>query len=280
MSILAVVGAGPIGAAVAHQAAAASLARRVVLVDQAADVARGLALDIRQAGPLAGSSATVEGTGDLDAVVGAGVVVVADRQGAAGEWRGDEGLALLTRLRGLNPEALIVCAGAAQFALVESMVLERDADRRRIVASAPEALRGAMTALACLETGAAPQDVSLVAIGRPPKDLFVPWDGASVGGSRATEVMAAAVLARFDRQLPYLWPPGPLSAAAAATRVVRLALGRAPGWVCLFLVPPAEDARQSRGVALPASVLDKTAEPVWPVLPPRDRVRLDSVLAV
>ncbi len=67
-----------------------------MLVDDAADVARGLALDIRQAGPIAGSSTAVEGTGDTGAVVGAGVVVVADRHGA-GEWRGDDGLALVAR---------------------------------------------------------------------------------------------------------------------------------------------------------------------------------------
>lgn len=279
MSILAVVGAGPLGAAVAHQAAAASIARRIVLVDQAADVARGLALDIRQAEPIAGSSAAVEGTDDLGAVVGAAVVIVADRHGAAGEWRGDDGLALVARIRALNPRALMICAGAAQEDLVETTVRERDADRRRIAGSAPEALRSAMTALASLETGAAPRDVSLVAIGRPPKDLFVPWDGASVGGSRATDVIPAAVLARLDRQLPHLWPPGPIALAAAATRVARLALHRAPGWVCLLLVPPAEMSRGARGVAMPAVVTDGVVEPVWPVLPTRDRVRLDSVLA-
>ena len=279
MSIFAVVGAGPVGAAIAHQAAGASLARRVVLIDDATDVARGLALDIRQAGPLVGSSAAVEGTADLGAVIGAAVVVIADRHGAAGDWRGDDGLAVVTRVRELNPDALIICPGASQTDLVETLVRERDMDRRRLAGSAPEALRSAMTALACLETGTAPADVSLIAIGRPPTDLFVPWDGASIGGSRATDVIPTAVLARLDRQLPHLWPPGPLALAAAATRVVRLALWRAPGWVCLWLVPPAAFGVRARGVAVPAIVADGVVEPVWPVLPTRDRVRLDSVLA-
>lgn len=279
MSVLAVVGAGPVGAAIVHQAAAASLAGRVVLIDHASDVARGLALDIRQAGPIAGASAAVEGTGDLGAVIGAAVVVVADRHGGAGDWRGDDGMALVTRVRELNPGALIVCAGAAQTELVETLVRERDMDRRRLAGSAPEALRSAMTALACLETGAAPADVSLVVIGRPPKDLFVPWDGASIGGSRAADVIPTSVLARLDRQLPYLWPPGPLALATAATRVVRLVLGRAPGWVCLLVVPAAGSGHGERCVAVPAMVNDGVVEPVWPVLPTRDRVRLDSVLA-
>ncbi len=267
------------GAAIAHQTAAAGLARRVVLVDTASDVARGLALDIRQAGPIAGASTAVEGTGDLGAVIGAALVVVADRHGGAGDWRGDDGLALVTRVRELNPGALIVCAGAAQAELVETLVRERDMDRRRLAGSAPEALRSAMTALACLETGAAPADVSLIVIGRPPKDMFVPWEGAAVGGSRAADMIAAAVLARLDRQVPYLWPPGPLALAAAATRVTRLVMTRAPGWVNVFLVPPVTDDRRIRGVAMPAVVDDGALRPVWPVLAPRDRVRLESALA-
>jgi hypothetical protein len=278
VSILAVVGAGPLGAATTHQASGMSIARRIVLIDDAADVARGLALDIRQAGPINGSSTAVEGTGDTGAVVGAGVIVIADRHGK-GEWAGDEGLALVTRLRTLNPRALIICASAAQAGLVETFVHEKDGDRRRIVGSAPEALRSALTALACLESGAAPADVSLVAIGRPPKDMFVPWEGAAIGGSRAADVLPAAVLARLDRQMPYLWPPGPLALAGAAVRVARVVMGRAPGWVNAFLVPLVTDDRQVRGVAVPAVVDEGALRVVWPVLAPRDRVRLDSALA-
>lgn len=278
MSILAVVGAGPLGAAITHQAAAAALARRIVLVDDATDVARGLGLDIRQAGPIAGSSTAVEGTGDLGAVVGAGVIVVADRYGR-GEWRGDEGLALVARLRAFAPAALIVCAGGTQTDIVDTFVRERDGDRRRIAGSAPEALRSALTALVCLETGAAPADVSLAAIGRPPTEMFVPWEGAAIGGSRAADVLAAAVIARLDRQVPYLWPPGPLALAGAAVRVARLALGRAPGWVNVVLVPPVTSDRQVRGVAVPAVVENGGLRLVWPALAPRDQVRLESALA-
>lgn len=278
MSTLVILGAGPTGAAVAHRASAGSLAARVVLVDDAVEVARGLALDIRQAGAIAGSCCGVDGTNDLGTVVGAAVVVVADRHGAAGEWRNDAGLSLLTQVRALNPHALILCAGAAQTTLVETFVRERDADRRRVVGTAPEALRSAMTALVCLETGTAPADVSLVAIGRPPKHMFVPWEGASVGGSRAGDVLPAAVVARLDRQLPYLWPPGPLVLAAAAVRVAQLTLNRAPGWACTTLVPPPNGDRAVGAVALPARHVDGAIDPVWPELAPRDRVRLESAL--
>lgn len=280
MASLVIVGAGPIGAAVAHQAMAASVARRVVLIDDNADVARGLALDIRQAGAIAGSSTAVEGSDDISAVVGAPVVIVADGHDAAGEWHGDAGLAQVGRLRALNPGAVIICAGAAQAGMVASFVREQDGDRRRIVGSAPEACRGALTALTCLETGTAPSDVSLAVVGRPSRDLFVAWDGASVGGSRATDVLPAATLARLERQMPLLWPPGPLTLAGAALRVARLVLGQAPGWVCVALVPPATADSQPGVVALPASHVAGMIQPEWPVLAPRDRVRLDAILAV
>jgi hypothetical protein len=61
--------------------------------------------------------------------------------------------------------------------------------------------------------------------------------------------------------------------------VARLVLLRAPGWVNVFLVPPVTNDRQVRGVAVPAVVDDGALAPVWPVLAPRDRVRLESALA-
>jgi hypothetical protein len=92
-------------------------------------------------------------------------------------------------------------------------------------------------------------------------------------------VLPPPVIARLDRQLPFLWPPGPLALAGAASRVARLALARASGWVCLFLVPPPEHDMRVRGVAVPALVTGAGVRPLWPLLAPRDRVRLDSAIA-
>lgn len=276
MSSLVVVGAGPIGAAAAQQAAAAALATRVVLVDAAADVARGIALDICQAGAVTGTSTLVEGTGDTAVVVGAAVIVVADRHGPAGEWRGDEGLAMLAVLRALNPRALLVCAGASHDAMVERMVVERGDEPRRLAGSAPEALRAAMLALTALEAGTSPADVALTLVGRYGRDLFVAWEGASVAGVRATEVLSPPVLSRLERQTPLLWPPGALALGAAAARVARLALGRMAGRPSLFLVPPGNGEGRQRGVTVPAAIVDGEVRPVWPSLAPRERVRFES----
>jgi malate/lactate dehydrogenase len=276
VSSLVVVGAGPIGAAAAQQAAAAAVAARVVLVDPAADVARGLALDICQSGAVTGTSTMVEGTGDTGAVVGARVIIVADRHGGAGEWRGDEGLAMVAALRALNPGALVVCAGTAQDMVVEQMVAERGGDARRHAGSAPEALRVAMVALAALEAGVAPGEVALSIVGRWGRDLFTPWEGASIGGARATDVLSPPVLARLERQTPLLWPPGALALGAAAARVARIALTRAPGRPSLFVVPVEAGEGPRRGVTAPAVIAGVEVRPVWPPLAPRERVRFES----
>lgn len=277
MTSLVVIGAGPIGAAAAQHAAGAGLATRIVLVDAAADLARGLALDLCQSGAVTGTSSMVEGTSDTSVVIGARLVIVADKPADAGEWRGDEATALVASVRALNPSALIVCAGAGQDDVVERAVHERGLAADLLVGSAPEALRQAMTALAALEATAAPWDISLAILGRGPTDLFVPWEGASVGGTRATDVLSPPLLGRLDRQLPFLWPPGPLALGAAAAHVARLAMSRRPDWVSLFVVPAGDGGRHRRGVAMSATLRDGRVRPMWPVLAPRDRVRFESV---
>jgi hypothetical protein len=276
VSTVVVLGAGPLGAATADQLTRADVAQRVVLVDEVSSVAQGLALDIRQSGPVNGSTTVAEGTSDLAAVVGASAVVLADRHGK-GEWHGDEGLARLAAVRTLSPRALVVCAGVAQADLVEALVRERGADRRWIVGSAPEALRSGATALVALEAGTSPRDVSLAVVGRPPA-LFVSWEGSSVRGSRTIDALSPPAIARLDKQIARAWPPRPLTLAAAAAAVVCHHLMRLPSGVCLFLVPPAERGPVVSGVAVPATLDSQGVRPVWPSLSPRDRVRLESLV--
>lgn len=274
MPTVVVLGAGPIGAAVTHQLVRDEVARRVTLVDRASAVAQGLALDIRQAAPVHGVTSAAEGTSDLSAVVGAAVVVVADRH-ADGEWKGDDALALVTSVRAMNPRALILCAGASQADLVETLVRERAFSPRLIAGTAAEAARSAATSLLALEAGAAPGEVSVAVVGRPPLALFPAWDGASIGGSRAADVLTAPAIARLEQQLAAV-RPGPLTLAAAAARVVRHCVRRTPGWTCLFVVP-AERGRATRGVAVPAAIEGGAVGAKWPVLSPRDRTRLETL---
>lgn len=274
-----VLGAGELGGAVARAVAAGGAVHRVTIVDEAGDVARGKALDIRQAGPVEDVETAVVGSTDLAAVVGAAAVIVADRPGpGAAEWNGEDGLQLLVRLRALNPEALVVCAGGSQLPLVERAVVEQGADRRRLFGSAAEALRAALVALISLEAGCSPRDVSLALLGRPPGGAFVPWTSAAIAGLCATDVLDPPAVLRLDARLPRLWPPGPVTLAAAASRVVGLALTGGPGTACLFAVPERTGDHPTRGAALPASFSPAGVRVTIPVLSPRDRVRLDGAL--
>lgn len=279
MSTLVVLGAGDLGGAVTRQAVAAAVTRRVALVDDAVDVARGKALDILQSGAIDGVAVDVVGTGDLGAVVGAAVVVVADRHGAPSvEHQGDAGLQLLVKVRALNPGALIVCAGAAQLELVERFVHERGADATRVVGSAPEALRAALVALTALAANSAPREVSLMLVGRPPRETVVMWDEASIAGRRATDVLSAPALTRLNAHVPHLWPPSSLTLAGAALRVVGLAMTRSSGMPAVFVVPAGPEGVRRRGVTLPAHLRGDGVAPVWPDLSPRDRTRLETAL--
>jgi hypothetical protein len=280
VSSVVILGAGELGGAVAQAVVAATVVGRVVLVDDAREVAAGKALDIRQAAPVAGHDGEISGTADLAAVVGAAAVVIADRHGAPPrDWQGDEALQLLARVRALNARALVVGAGPGHLALVERAVAEQGADRGRLIASAPEALRGAVTALASLEAGCGPGDVSLALLGRPPSGAFVPWDQAAIAGRGATTVLEPTALRRLDQRLIRLWPPGPVACAAAAARVLRLALARTPGTAYVFGVPPGTAGPAPRGAVLPATFADGGATLVVPALSARDRVRLDGTLA-
>lgn len=280
MTSVVVLGAGELGGEVARAVAAGGAAHRVTIVDEADDVARGKALDIRQAGPVEGVETAVVGSADLAAVVGAAAVILADRPGPrSAEWTGEDGLQLLARVRSLNPGALVVCAGASQLALVERAIIEQGADPRRLFGSASEALRAAMVALTSLEAGCGPRDVSLALLGRPPVGAFVPWTTGSIGGLRATDVLPPPALQRLDARLPRLWPPGPITLAAAASRVVGLALTGGPGSACLFAVPERTGDHPTRGAALPASISAVGVRVAIPTLSPRDWVRLDGALA-
>ncbi len=70
-----VVGAGHVGATTAQRIAEAELAD-VVMVDIAADMAKGKALDMMESAPVLGFNATITGGGDYDATEGSDVCVI------------------------------------------------------------------------------------------------------------------------------------------------------------------------------------------------------------
>jgi malate dehydrogenase len=275
-----VLGAGDIGGALVRQLAAADIVSRVVLVDEVGSVAAGKALDVAQAAPVDGYTTSVVGTTDLSMVTGAAVVVLADRATQpSSEWADEAGLALLKRVAGLNQRAPIVCAGSAQASLVERGVGELGISRARLFGSAPEALRSAAVMMTALEAGAAPADVSLSVLGRPPQHVIVPWEQVSIGGRSATLVLSAAQLARLDGRVARVWPLGPYTLASAAASLIRTALTRSPRTHVAMVALARDEGRPGRAAMLPVTLQPSgIVSVVMPELSSRDRVRLDTTL--
>ncbi len=278
MSGVAILGAGELGGAVAHKLAGRDRVRRLCLIDAARGVAAGKALDIRQAGPIERFETKVTAAA-IDAVVGAGVVVVADpARPPDGGGRSDPAWAWMERIVGLTGGAPILFAGADAGRLVARSVHELGLCPSQVFGSAPEALSAGLRALIALEADASPAQVAIQVLGTLPAHPVVVLSGASIGGCRLEDRLSPPALARLRRRVHRLWPPGPYALASAAARVVEaVAAGGARRVFTCFV------AGESAGVA-PAPAVPVTLhaggvdEVVTPRLSPTERVQLDNAL--
>ena len=278
MARVAILGAGELGGALAHKLAARDRVPSVCLIDPAREVAAGKALDIRQSGPIERFGARLT-SGALDAVVGSGVVVVADPVGPTHvDGRSDSATALLERIAGLSGGAPILCAGPDGGELIARAVREVGIARARIAGSAPEALAAGIRALLALEADVSPAQVAVQVLGRPPGHPVVAWSGASVAGAPLADRLSPPALARVRRRLDRLWPPGPYALASAAARVAEaLAAGGSRRVFTCFVAD--EVQRTATAPAVPV-LLDAGGVGEWvsPVLSPSERVQLDNAL--
>ncbi len=213
---MAILGAGPIGASVAHRLAQRSRVRSIVLVDTSADVAAGKALDISQSGPVDRFDTPIATSGDVLAASTASVIVVADEV-SAGPWEGDRGVALMQQFVRAGSSAAFVFACPSHTRLMETCYRELKIAADRLVGTAPAAIVSAVQAMAGLELGLS--SVELTVVGRPPS-LVVGWSAASVAGSLVTDQLAPHRLVAISQTLPRLWPPKPYAIAVVTTVVV------------------------------------------------------------
>lgn len=218
MTTAAVVGAGDIGGTIARAIAMSKQFSRVVVVDPRADTARGKALDIQEAGPIAGFDARLDATDDISAVAASDVCVVADSV-AGTEWANEDGVALMRRIAPYLRATPIVFAGASQADLIQYAGTEGGVSRARLIGSAVEAAACSIKVLVALEAECSTRDVMLTVLGRPPSGLVVRWSEASVGGYALQEVLSQAALARLETRARYMWPPGPYALGTAAARI-------------------------------------------------------------
>ncbi len=220
MPVVAIIGAGPLGGALAHTLARRDRVREVRLIDADERIASGKALDIRQSAPVERFSTRVSASGSFAAAAGAAVVVIADGAGAAAEHHGEGGLALLRQLASAEDRAPIVCAGGTQRDLIARAVGELRIDRSRVLGSAPYALESAVRALAGLAIDASGVEIALRVVGVPPHAAVIAWEEGSAFGQPIAAHLAPHEIAALNAHLPGLWPPAPYALASAATRIV------------------------------------------------------------
>ena len=279
MTTVAIVGAGDIAGAAAQALASSDAAGRVVIVDANQGVAAGKALDIQQSSAIDRFHTTLHGTSDESRLTGCDVCVIADRFGAAGEWRGEEGLSMLGRIAPDLGDAPIVFAGASQGDLLNSAAAETGIGRRRLIGSSAEALASAITAIVSMEAACSPREVMLTVLGAPPAGFVVPWGEASIGGYAMTRVLSQVQLGRIEARAARLWPPGPYALGTAASIVVAAILSGSRRSFSILTQLGGEFGVKGRAGALPArlgpSGIVETREPQ---LDARQQVRLQVAL--
>jgi malate dehydrogenase len=276
-----IIGAGELGAAVADALARSERVSRVLIIDDAATVASGKALDVQQSGAVEGFHTRLDGTDDVSRVTACTVCVVADRVGRPStEWHGEEALALVKRLDAYLGTAPIVFAGAAQAGALQLAAREARIARERLIGSAPEALVSAARAIVAMEALCSPREVSLTVLGAPPSGFVVPWSEASIGGYALERVLTQVQLTRVDARVARLWPPGPFALGAAAARVAEAIAGSSRRAASVLMMLGGEFGVRGRVGTLPA-VLSPSGivQTRVPTLNTRERVRLETALS-
>ena len=287
MSVIAIIGAGPLGGALAHKLAGRSRVAEVRIIDPAESVARGKALDILQSGPVENAHVKVVGSGALHAAVGADVIVFADDVSGT-EHSGEAGLSLVRQLQAAGSSAPLLFAGATQRQLMQPCVRELHLPSTRILGSAPAALASALRALSGVVLDTSASEVALQVVGVPPGGAVVAWQEGTVSGQPLTSVMPAHEIAALSSRIAGLWPPGPYALASAAARVAEaLCFGSRRQYSCFVDVglalsePAAGASRRGRIAAMPVVLTRGGLERiVQSVLSPQEQTLLDNALSL
>jgi len=278
VATIAIVGAGPLGGAVAHKLAQRNRVTELRLIDAAGDVARGKALDMLQSAPIDLFATRITATDALDAAVGAAAVILADDVATQQEHAGEGGLAILRRLLRAGLAAPIVLAGASQRELIATAVRELHAPRNQIIGSAPLALESALRALAALTLDGTGSEIALRVVGVPPERAVVAWEEATVSGLPIASQVPAHTLAALTSRVKGLWPPGPYALGSAAARVAEaVAAGSRRRYTCFVCLD--RGAARSAVAAMPIEVgPEGVVRVIEPALTRQERTQLENAL--
>jgi malate dehydrogenase len=279
MTTVAILGAGDLGGSVAHALARRESVSRVLLVDDAASVASGKALDIQQSGPIEGFHTQLEGTADIARIVGCAVVIVADRFGKPpAEWHGEEALAHLSRLAPYIGDAVVLLAGAAQADLLLALSLDGGYRRTRVIGSAPEAHAAAIRAIVAVEARCSPAEVMVTVLGAP-RGFVVPWSDASIAGYALERVLSTVQVTRIEARAARLWPPAAYTLGLAAATTVEAIVNASRRARTVLTVLGGEFGVRNRVGALPVLLAPSGIVHVRvPSLNTRERVLVETAL--
>lgn len=224
MPFVAILGAGPLGGALAYALACRGRFDEIRLIDPEKTLAAGKALDIRQSGPVDGFSTRVTGGASLDAANGAWVTLLADPATP-------DPVTHMGELHRRSPQAVLVCADAAHAAAVTRAVATGGVPPDRVVGTAPAAMASAARALLALDCDVSPSLVHVaIRQGSAPGLCVVDWSRTSIDGVAGATRLRREQQERLDVRLAAAWPPGPLTLGAAAARAAEAAWfgGRVP----------------------------------------------------
>jgi malate dehydrogenase len=273
MSVIAIIGAGALGGALAQKLAERSRAREIRLIDPEESVARGKALDIVQSGPVEGFSALLTAHGSIHAAIGADAIAIADSVSGS-EHGGETGLALIRQLHDAGASSPIVFAGGTQRELMMRCARELRLPSGRLVGSAPGALASALRALCAVVIDTSAVEISLQVAGVPPQGAVVAWESAAAAGEPLTALMGAHEIGAVAARIPSLWPPGPYALASAGARVAEaLCFGSRRRYSCFV------DVGRGKVAAMPVELGRGGIKRVMqPTLSPLERTTLENAL--
>jgi malate dehydrogenase len=264
MSIVAIIGAGPLGGALAHALAGRSRIDVVRLSDPLGRIAEGKALDILQSAPVEQFGTRVTAATTYAAAGGADVIVFADSV-ADGEFTNESGLSVVRQIARMDVTAPLLFAGGSQRELMGRTIGELRVSSRRVIGSAPLGLESAVTALAAALADISPNDLSIGIAGVPPRDAVIGWDAATAFHQPISTVLPAHQLSALSSRAAALWPPAPYTLASAAARVSEaLVNGSRRRYTC-FAAIDVTGAGRDMIAAVPVEIvkggIERTLEP-------------------
>jgi malate dehydrogenase len=243
MSVVAIIGAGPVGGALAQALATRDRIGEVRLIDPEGRVADGKALDLLQSSPVEQFSTRLAASQSYAAAAGANAIVLADPI-AAGEIAGDAGLAIVRQIARLDADAPLLFAGGHARDLMRLAIDELRIAPRRLLGSAPLALESSVRALTAALIDVSPADLAIGVAGVPPRHAVIGWDAATAFHQPIAAILPAHHMAAMSARVPALWPPEPYALGSAAARVAEaLAHGSRRRYTCFAAVDIADAGR-------------------------------------